>query len=52
MYENASIPMVMTLSGMVTEVRSKSPEKALDWMATTGKPLMRLGMLTAPPLPL
>ena len=41
----------MTLLGIVTPAKPEKPENALFPMLVTGRPLVVLGMVTAPPEP-
>ena len=49
---NAEPPILVTLLGIVTLVRLVQPKNALSPMATTGRPPIVVGMVTAPPAPM
>jgi hypothetical protein len=50
-WANAESAMLVTLLGMVTLVRRVHQENASYPMLVTGRPLIVLGMVTAPPEP-
>ena len=49
--ENALLPMLVMLFGILTLVNVVSDANALVPMTVTGKPLIELGMLTTPVAP-
>ena len=49
---NAWYPILITLLGIVTLVRLVQPRNALPPIATTGRPPIVAGMVTAPPAPM
>jgi len=49
--KNACSQRLVTLSGMVTPVRTVTPANALSPMQVTGKPSTVLGMAASPPGP-
>ena len=51
-YSNARSPMLVTLLGIVTLARLLREIKALDAMLVTGRPVIWLGIISAPPGPL
>jgi hypothetical protein len=50
-FMNANAPMLVTLLGIVMLVSPSHQKKALTSMLVTARPLIALGMITAPPGP-